>query len=117
MKENSKSQKFTHAPRKRMDNLKENEPLTALVLFVILAVVILVADIFALKIPVIAAGLVLIIECGLAVCLHKVPLWLHILVVCAQIALGIFAGKVIFMILSAAIYFSAVVVLSFLNYK
>ena len=84
----------------------------ALILYVIFAVVVFVISAFALKVPIVTVALVVLIQAGLAVCMHKVPLWLHVVVIVAEIALGIFTKNVVFMILSALLYFGGVVVLS-----
>ena len=58
-------------------------------------------------------ALIVLIQAALAVCMHKVPLWLHVVVIAAELALGIFTKNVVLMILAALLYFAGVVVLSF----
>ena len=89
------------------------KPEIALILYVILAVVVFVISAFALKIPIVTVALIVLIQAGLAVCMHKAPLWLHVVVIVAELALGIFTKNVVLLILAALLYFGGVVVLSF----
>lgn len=83
------------------------------VLYLIFAVVVVLIAVLALKLPVVTVVLVVVIEAGLSICMHKVPLWLHVAVIVAELALGIFTKNVIFLILGAALYFAGVIALSF----
>ena len=85
----------------------------ALILYAVFAVVVFVIGGFALHIPLVTALLIIIIEAGLAYCLHRVPLWMHVVVIVAELALGIFTKNVVLLILGAALYFAGVIVLGF----
>ncbi len=85
----------------------------ALILYIIFAVVVFVISAFALKVSIVTVAFIVLIQAGLAVCMHKAPLWLHVVVIAAELALGIFTKNVILMILAALLYFGGVVVLSF----
>lgn len=89
----------------------------SLILYAIFAVVVFVVAAFALKLPIVTVALVVLIEAGLAACMHKVALWMHVVIIVAELALGIFTKNVIFLILGAALYFAGVVVLSIWFHK
>ncbi|MBQ6441793.1 MAG: hypothetical protein IJJ13_04280 [Lachnospiraceae bacterium] len=89
------------------------KPEIALILYIIFAVVVFVISAFALKVPIVTVALIVLIQAGLAVCMHKAPLWLHVVVIGGELALGIFTKNVVLLILAALLYFASVVVLSF----
>ena len=79
--------------------LKENSALIMLCVFVVLAVLEIVLGILVWKIPVVSVCIIVLIEAGLAACLHNLPVWLHGIVAAAEIVVGIISGKVIFMLI------------------
>jgi len=85
----------------------------SLILYVIFAVVVFLISAFALKVPIGTVILIVLVQAGLAFCMHKAPLWLHVVVIAAEVALGIFTKNVVLLILAALLYFAGVVVLSF----
>ena len=44
---------------------------------IVVALAAILASILALKIPVVPVCLIIVLEAGIAVCLHDVPIWLH----------------------------------------
>ena len=89
----------------------------ALVLFgvIIAALAVVLISALALKIPVAAVCVIVVLEATLAVCLHDVPIWLHGLVVIAEIIAGAFCTKIVFMVLCALIYVIGILTLKFLK--
>ncbi len=85
----------------------------SLILYVIFAVVVFLISAFALKVPIVTVIFIVLIQAGLALCMHKAPLWLHVVAIAAELALGIFTKNVVLLILAALLYFAGVVVLSF----
>lgn len=77
-----------------------------LVLFGVIVAVLLTIlySILGLKMPAVPVCVLLLLEAGMALCLHDVPIWLHGLVLLVQVLVGILAGKLVFMILCAAMY-------------
>ena len=61
-----------------------------LILFGVFAVVLFVVlfSMIKLDMPVVPVCVIVVIEAALAVCLHDVPIWLHGLVVIAEIVVG-----------------------------
>ena len=90
---------------------KENLPLITLIALGIFAVVAILVSILALKINVFVACVMVILEAALAACLNKIPIWIHGLVIIAQIVIGIVASQVPFMIFMACVYVFAIVFL------
>ena len=86
--------------------LKENSALIMLCVFVVFAVLEIVLGILVWKMPVVSVCIVVLIEAGLAACLHK-------LVAAAEIVVGIISGKVIFMLIGILCYGAALFALKF----
>lgn len=93
----------------------ENQSMLMLfaVLIVVLAVILI--GIIALDMPVVPVCVIVLLEAGIAACLHDVPIWLHVLAVLVQIVVGILCGAVIFMILCAVEYLTGIFALRFIR--
>lgn len=78
---------------------------------ILLAAVVAVAlcGILWLKLPAAIVLLVIILEAALGACLRNTPLWLHGLVVAANIVLGIVFEMVIFLLLANVVYLAEIV--------
>ena len=81
---------------------------------IVVALAAILVSILALKIPVVPVCLI-VLEAGIAVCLHDVPIWLHGLVVLVQIIAGAICGKLIFMVLCALVYVVGILSLKFIR--
>lgn len=79
--------------------------------YAVLAVAVILLGILVLKLPVVAVCCIVLIETLLAVCLHNIQVWLHVLVVVAQLLCGGYFDKIIFIVLSACLYVAAILVL------
>ena len=93
--------------------LKENSALIMLCVFVVLAVLEIVLGMLVWKIPVVSVCIVVLIEAGLAACLHNLPIWLHGIVAVAEIVVGVISGKVVFMLIGILCYAAALFALKF----
>ena len=82
---------------------------------IVVALAAILVSILALKIPVVPVCLIIVLEAGIAVCLHDVPIWLHGLVVLVQIIAGAICGKLIFMVLCALVYVVGILSLKFIR--
>lgn len=93
----------------------ENQSMLMLfaVLIVVLAVILI--GIIALDMPVVPVCVIVLLEAGIAACLHDVPIWLHVLAVLVQIVVGILCGAVIFMLLCAVEYLTGILALRFIR--
>lgn len=95
--------------------LEENKPYLALFAVIVAALLVILISILALKLPVVSICIMVLIAAGIAVCLQNEPIWLHGLVVLAEIIAGILCGKTVFMILLAALYVVGILVLKLLR--
>ena len=111
-----KKKKFRHKRQNPFLGFVENNT-QALVLFgvIIAALAVVLISAFTLKISVVAVCIIVVLEAALAVCLHDVPIWLHGLVVIAEIVAGALCAKVVFMILCAIIYVAGILSLKVLK--
>lgn len=66
-------------------------------------------------IPLIAVGVVVVLEAGIAAALNNSPFGIHIAVMAAQAVIGIFFGQALLMILAAAYYFVLLVALKLIE--
>ena len=64
--------------------LKENRMVLPIILFAVIALVMIVIGIAALKVSAVAMCVLIIIEAGLAVMFHHAELWLHGVLVLAE---------------------------------
>lgn len=111
-----KASQATKAYAKKTANVQfqdivQNKSFMSLVLYAIAAIVVILISAFVYKVPIVSVCFVVIIETLLAVCLHNLPIWLHVIIVVAEIILGIICSKVVFMILGAVLYIAAILVL------
>lgn len=94
---------------------EDNKQYLLLFAVIVAALAVILISILALKIPVVPVCIIVILEAVLAVCLHDVPIWLHGLVVIAEIAAGVLCTKVIFMTLCALVYVVGILSLKFIR--
>ncbi len=84
--------------------MKENKEQSMLIGFALFTVILICINTFALQIPVVAVCSIIILELVLLNLLDGIPVWVHAVVVLAQVALGFYVGKGVFMILNALVY-------------
>lgn len=83
--------------------------------FCVLAFVLIMVGVFVLRTPVVPMCVLTILEAGIAVMLHRAELWLHGVLVLAEIVIGVFAGRLVLTILCAAVYVAATAALQVLG--
>ncbi len=88
--------------------MKLDKRLLAMLLIAVAAVAVLLLSILVLKEPWILSLLVVLLEIGIAFCMHKAPLYLHVGVVAAEVILGVATKNILFLIFGAAVYFCGV---------
>lgn len=96
----------------KISNIK-NEPKIQMAIFAVIFAVLVIVSYVVVGIPIVPVCAIAILEALLAVLLNKVPLWIHGMVIIAQIVAGIIFGKLIFMVLMAIVYVCAMVLLYF----
>lgn len=91
----------------------ETDSKNMIVLFgvIVAALLVILVSIMGLDVPVVPVCVIVLIEAALAVCLHDVPIWLHGLVVIAQIIAGILCGNTIFIALCLIVYLLGILTL------
>ena len=93
------------------ESLHRHVPMIGLIIFAILAAAMILVSYFALGIPLVPVCTLVILEAVLCVCLNRIPIWIHGLVVAVQIAAGFFLERGQLMICMAVVYVAAVVFL------
>lgn len=94
---------------------QENKSMLILFGVIVAALLVILVSILGFKVPVVPVCVIVLIEAALSVCLHDVPIWLHGLVVIAQIVAGILCGRTIFIALCALIYLIGILALKFIR--
>lgn len=96
-----------------MDKMKQliKKPAAVLGAFVVVALAMILISILALHLPIVGVCTIVILEALLAACLNRIPIWIHGLIVIAEIVAGILFGKIVFMVLMAVVYVTAVALL------
>ncbi|MCI5821854.1 MAG: hypothetical protein PUB24_06785 [Lachnospiraceae bacterium] len=87
------------------------KPIVEIAIFVVVAVAMILVSFLVLHIPLVAVCTIVILEGALAALLNRIPIWIHGLIVIAQIVAGILFGKIVFMVLMAVVYVAAVALL------
>lgn len=98
-----------------LDALVENKSMLLLFAMIVAALAVILISILALKISAVPVCVVVVIEVALAVCLHDVPIWLHGLVVIAEVVVGILTGNTVFILLCAALYLLGLLILRYMR--
>ena len=75
----------------------------------------LFAAIVALHMPVVPVCLIVLLETGIACCLHDVPIWLHAIAVIVQIIAGVLTGATVFMVLCVVEYLVGILCLRYVR--
>ncbi len=89
----------------------ENKKMLILFGVIVTTLLVILTSILALGIPAVPVCVIVLLEAGIAVCLHDVPIWLHGLVVLAQVIAGLATGKLVFMLLCCVIYLVGILAL------
>lgn len=95
--------------------LRDNKSMLLLFAVIVAAIAVILVSVLVLKIPAVAVCVIVLLEIGMALCLHDVPVWLHGLVVIAQITAGVLCENTVFMVLCAVIYLFGILTLRFIR--
>lgn len=101
----------TYMQAKRQEKQQKENVMFSLIVFAVVALIVLVINVMALDTSVVQACLLMIVEAGLAVMLHKSELWMHGVLLIAEIVAGVIVGNVVLVIMCAIIYIAATVTL------
>lgn len=98
-------------------NTFKQRPDMCLGCFLGVSVVMILIGYIVLQVPIVPVCTIVILEALLSALLNRIPLWVHGLVVIAQIVAGIVFGETVFMILMVVVYITAVALLYFWTCK
>ena len=114
-KSRSKSKSQAKMQAKIQERVQRDNALIALLVFCIVAVSAILINIMVMELSVVSVCLLLIIEVGIVVLLHHAELWIHGVLLLAEVIAGIVMGKVVPVLLFAAVYVMATIALKYLN--
>lgn len=92
--------------------VKENKQHLAFFGMIATALLVILIGILVWKLPVVPVCIVVLLEAGLAVCLQDLPVWLHGIVLIAQLIAGVLFGSGMFLLACVVFYVISIVVLS-----
>lgn len=95
--------------------LQENKSMLLLFAVIVAALAVILVSILVLDVPAIPVCIIVFLEAGMALCLHDVPIWLHGLVVIAQVIAGVLCGSTVFILLCAVVYLIGILTLRFIR--
>lgn len=84
--------------------INENKEHLTLFGVIVVALLIVIIGIVTCEVPVVWACLLILLEAAMAVCMQNVPIWLHGLVVIAQVVVGAVFGTVVYLVLCSFFY-------------
>lgn len=95
-------------------NFKEKNTIIVLSCFGALFVAAILISILVFKQPIVAVCLTLLIEIGIAVCLHNVEIWIHGAFILIELIVGVLIPRVALTIILVIIYAAAICAMKFL---
>lgn len=100
---------------KKRREIENTLPLIAIASFAAVTVIMILLGIMLCELPVVMVCTIVIIETAIAMCLHNLPIWVHALVLAAEIIAGVLCGQVLFIIFAEVVYAGAIFALHFLE--
>ena len=91
--------------------VKEKRTLVAIAGFAVVAAIRMVCGDIGLHVSLVALSALVMLEALMAVMLHKVELWIHGVMVIAQIIAGVFTSRAVVSLLCVLVYAAAVAAL------
>ena len=113
-KSKSKSKSQARVQAKIQERTQRDNALIALLAFCIVAVSVIVVNVTVMNLSVVPVCLLMILEVGIAVLLHHAELWIHGVLLLAELIAGIAMGKAVPVLLCAVIYVAATMALKYL---
>lgn len=92
--------------------LAADKSLWALIAYAAAVIAVILVGMLACKVQVVAVCAIVVIETLLAACLHNLPIWLHAVVIAAEILSGIIFKRALFMVIEAVLYLAAIFALN-----
>ena len=88
-------------------NLSDKKMVMTIAAFAVIVAAMVLIGICVLHVPVVAMCMLVILETALAVFLHHAELWLHGVVILAEVIAGILCSKILLVVLCAVVYVAA----------
>lgn len=90
-----------------MDLIKKNKTIVSIAIFVVVAAISIVIMTVVLKQPVVPVCVLVLIEAAIAVMLHNAELWIHGVLLLAEIIAGVALGRIVLVLLCILVYIVA----------
>ena len=90
-----------------MDLIKKNKTIISIAIFVVVAAISIVVMTVVLKQPVVPVCVLVLIEAAIAVMLHNAELWIHGVLLLAEIIAGVALGRIVLVLLCILVYIAA----------
>lgn len=94
----------------------ENRDQLTLFGVIVSAIVIILIGILAWNVPVLLACILVLLEAALAVCMQNVPIWVHGVIVIAEVVTGSLVGRALFLLLCGIFYMISILALNVWNH-
>ena len=88
-------------------NLSDKKMVMTIAAFAVIVAAMVLIGVCVLHVPVVAMCMLVILETALAVFLHHAELWLHGVVIIAEVIAGILCSKILLVVLCAVVYVAA----------
>ena len=88
-------------------NLSDMKMVMTIAAFAVIVAAMVLIGVCVLHVPVVAMCMLVILETALAVFLHHAELWLHGVVILAEVIAGILCSKILLVVLCAVVYVAA----------
>lgn len=96
-------------------NLSDKKMVMTIAAFAVIVAAMVLIGVCVLHVPVVAMCMLVILETALAVFLHHAELWLHGVVILAEVIAGILCSKILLVVLCAVVYVAATACLQVLD--
>lgn len=93
----------------------ENKKMLILFGVIVTTLLVILVSILGLNMSPVPVCVIVLLEAGIVACLHDVPIWLHGLVIVAQVVAGVLTGNIVFMILCCVMYLVGILALRLLS--
>ena len=90
-----------------MDLIKKNKTIVSIAIFVVVAAISIVVMTVVLRQPVVPVCVLVLIEAAIAVMLHNAELWIHGVLLLAEIIAGVALGRIVLVLLCILVYIAA----------
>lgn len=88
-------------------NLSDKKMVMTIAAFAVIVAAMVLIGVCVLHVPVVAMCMLVILETALTVFLHHAELWLHGVVILAEVIAGILCSKILLVVLCAVVYVAA----------